>query len=77
LFRLRFLFRKPEEQAALQETARLLADYFGDIDLTPSDLAGAHRRAQIEAVQTRAQAHLPMVALPRRLHGYVRRDTGP
>ena len=40
LLRFRFLFRTPDEQAALQETARLFADYFDDIDVTPSDLAG-------------------------------------
>ena len=40
LFRLRFLFRKPEEQEALQDTARLFTDYFGDLDVTASDVAG-------------------------------------
>lgn len=50
--RLRFLFRQQQEQDALRQTARLLADYFGDVDVTPTDIAGAptHRRAATVSV---------------------------
>jgi len=59
--RLRFLFRQQQEQDALRQTARLLADYFGDVDVTPTDIAGAPTHERASSISFDRCPNLPSV----------------